>query len=223
MIKALALDVDGTITDKTRRGCISAIETIYKVENMGIPVIIVTGNIICYTRALSTFLGTSGGLVAENGGVIESKGSRTVLGNFKICQEAYNHLKSELPVEKVQNSDLRVSEIAITRKIPVKTVKEFLVDFDVQVYDSKFAIHITDPEINKGTSLIKVAEGIGVKPGQILAVGDSENDIEFLSAAGVKVAVSNADIELKDIADYITTNPHGDGVKEAVEKYISGL
>jgi phosphoglycolate phosphatase (TIGR01487 family) len=223
MIKALALDVDGTITDKTRRGCISAIETIYKVENIGIPVIIVTGNIVCYTRALSTFLGTSGGLVAENGGVIESKGSRTVLGNYNVCQEAYNHLKSELPVEKVQNSDLRVSEVAITRKIPVKTVKEFLVDFDVQVYDSKFAIHITDPEINKGTSLIKVAEGIGVKPGQILAVGDSENDIEFLSAAGVKVAVSNADIELKDIADYITTNPHGDGVKEAVEKYISGL
>ena len=90
MIKALALDVDGTITDKTRRGCISAIETIYKVENMGIPVIIVTGNILCFTRALSTFLATSGGLVAENGGVIESKGSRTVLGNYEICQEAYN-------------------------------------------------------------------------------------------------------------------------------------
>jgi phosphoglycolate phosphatase (TIGR01487 family) len=223
MIKALALDVDGTITDKTRRGCISAIETIYKVENIGIPVIIVTGNILCFTRALSTFMATSGGLVAENGGVIESKGSRTVLGNFEICQEAYYHLKSELPVEKVQNSDLRVSEIAITRKIPVKTVKEVLEDFDVQIYDSKFAIHITDPEINKGTSLIKVAEGIGVKPGQILAVGDSENDIEFLSAAGVKVAVSNADIELKDLADYVTTKPHGDGVKEAVEKYISGI
>ena len=40
MIKAVALDVDGTITDKRRRGCISAIETIYKVENLGIPVII---------------------------------------------------------------------------------------------------------------------------------------------------------------------------------------
>jgi phosphoglycolate phosphatase len=223
MIKALALDVDGTITDKTRRGCISAIETIYKVENIGIPVIIVTGNILCFTRALSTFLATSGGLVSENGGVIESKGSRTVLGNYEKCQKAYIHLKSELPVEKVQNSDLRVSEIAITRKIPVKTVKEVLEDFDVQIYDSKFAIHITDPKINKGTSMIKVAEGIGVKPGQILAVGDSENDIEFLSAAGVKVAVSNADIELKDIADYITTTPHGDGVKEAVEKYILGI
>ena len=220
MIKALALDVDGTITDKRRRGCISAIETIYTVENMGIPVIIVTGNILCFTRALSIFLATSGGLVAENGGVIESKGSRTVLGKYKICQEAYNHLKSEFQVEKVQNSDLRVSEIAITRKIPVNTVKKVLEDFDVEVYDSKFAIHITDPKINKGTSLVKVAKEIGVKPGEILAVGDSENDIECLSAAGVKVAVTNADNELKDIADYVTINPHGDGVKEAVKRYI---
>ena len=98
-----------------------------------------------------------------------------------------------------------------------------LKDFDVVVYDSKFAIHITDPLVNKGTSLIKVAEDIGIKPSEILAVGDSENDIEFLSAAGVKVAVSNSDKELKDIADYVTSNPHGNGVKEAVERYIPGL
>jgi len=88
------------------------------------------------------------------------------------------------------------------------------------VYDSKFAIHITDPSVNKGSSVIKVAADIGVSPGEILAIGDSENDIEFLSAAGVKVAVSNANPELKDIADYVTSKPHGDGVREAVEKYI---
>jgi phosphoglycolate phosphatase (TIGR01487 family) len=220
MIKVLALDVDGTITDKGRRGCISAIETIYKVESMGIPVIIATGNILCFTKALSTFLATSGGLVAENGGVIESRGSREVLGNFKKCQNAYNYLKSEIPVEKVQNSNLRISEIAITRKFPVDAIKKVLEGFDVEVYDSKFAIHITDPSVNKGSSVIKVAADIGVNPRGILAVGDSENDIEFLSAAGVKVAVSNANPELKEIADYITSKPHGDGVREAVERYI---
>ena len=220
MIKVLALDVDGTITDKSRRGCISAIETIYKVETMGIPIIIATGNILCFTKALSIFLATSGGLVVENGGVIESRGSREVLGNFAKCQNAYNHLKSELPVEKVQNSNLRISEIAITRKFPVNVIKEVLEGFDVEVYDSKFAIHITDPSVNKGSSVIKVAADIGVSPGEILAIGDSENDIEFLSAAGVKVAVSNANPELKDIADYVTSKPHGDGVREAVEKYI---
>jgi len=220
LIKALALDVDGTITDKHRRGCISAIETIHKVEDMGIPVIIVTGNILCFTKALSTFLSTTGGVVAENGGIIESKGTVSVLGNYDACEEAYNYLKSKLPVEKVQNSNLRISEVAITRKIPVEEIKEVLSHHPVMIYDSKFAIHITDPSVDKGSSLIKVAQAINVKPSEILAVGDSENDIELLAAAGLKVAVSNADQDLKDVADYIAVKPHGDGVKEAVDKYI---
>lgn len=220
MIKALAIDVDGTITDKNRRGCISAIDTIYRVEDLGIPVIITTGNVLCFTNALSIFLATTGGVVAENGGIIEYNGSKKVLGNFEVCLDAYNHLKSELPVKKVQNSHLRISEIAITRKFPVQIIKEILKDYDVRVYDSKFAIHITDPSISKGSSVIKVAENIGVKASEIMAIGDSENDIEFLQAVGFKVAVSNADQELKDIADYVTDQPHGNGVKEAVEKYI---
>lgn len=220
MIKALATDVDGTITDKTRRGCLSAIETIHRVEDMGIPVIIVTGNILCFTTALTTFLSTSGGIVAENGGVINSMGKPEILGNYEVCKEAYEYLKSELPVEKVQNSNLRVSEVAITRKIPVESIKDVLESRPVKVYDSKFAIHITDPEVNKGSSLLKVAGALGVKPEEIMAVGDSENDIEFLSAAGLKVAVSNADTELKDIADYVAKKAHGDGFKEAVEKFI---
>ena len=223
MIKALALDIDGTITNKNRIGCISAIDTIYKVENIGIPVIIATGNVLCFTNALSTFLGTSGGVVAENGGVIELNNSRNVLGNFEICLDAYNHLKSELPVEKVKNSHLRISEIAITRKFPVQTIKEILEGFDVRVYDSKFAIHITDPSINKGSSVLKIADSIGVKSHEILGIGDSENDIEFLQAVGTKVAVLNADIELKEIADYVTHHPHGDGVTEAVEKFITEI
>ena len=197
MIKALAIDVDGTITDKNRRGCISAIDTIYRVEDLGIPVIITTGNVLCFTNALSIFLATTGGVVAENGGIIEYNGSKKVLGNFEVCLDAYNHLKSELPVEKVQNSHLRISEIAITRRFPVQIIKEILKDYDVRVYDSKFAIHITDPSISKGSSVIKVAENIGVKASEIMAIGDSENDIEFLQAVGFKVAVSNADQELK--------------------------
>jgi phosphoglycolate phosphatase (TIGR01487 family) len=220
LIKVLATDVDGTITNKSRRGCLSAIETIHRVEDMGIPVIIVTGNILCFTSALTTFLSTSGGIVAENGGVIEVNGKPEILGDYKLCNEAYEYLRAELPVEKVQNSNLRVSEIALTRKVPVTTIKKVLEDHPVEVYDSKFAIHITDPAVNKGSSLLKVAGALGFKPEEIMAVGDSENDMEFLSAVGMKIAVSNANDELKDIADYVAENAHGDGFKEAVERFI---
>jgi hydroxymethylpyrimidine pyrophosphatase-like HAD family hydrolase len=61
---------------------------------------------------------------------------------------------------------------------------------------------------------------MGVKPQEIMAVGDSENDLEFLEVAGVKVAVANADQELKSLADYVSQKPYGDGVKEAIERFI---
>lgn len=39
---------------------------------------------------------------------------------------------------------------------------------------------------------------------------------------GFKVAVGNADDELKDIADYITSNKSGKGVREFVDKLLKG-
>ncbi len=49
---------------------------------------------------------------------------------------------------------------------------------------------------------------------------DNENDLSFLKEVGFAVAVSNADEELKNIADYVTTNKFGDGVAEVIDKFI---
>jgi hydroxymethylpyrimidine pyrophosphatase-like HAD family hydrolase len=100
-------------------------------------------------------------------------------------------------------------------------LKESLKNFNVRLYDSGFAIHITDPLVNKGSSLILLARDLGIEPQEIMAIGDSENDLEFLEVAGVKVAVANAEQELKSLADYVSQKPYGDGVKEAIERFIS--
>jgi phosphoglycolate phosphatase len=221
LIKAIALDVDGTITDEKRRLCPSSLEAIRESEERGIPVIIVTGNILCSTRTISILLGTSGGLVAENGGVIKSSKRKYILGDIRKCQEAYEFLETRYPVRKVEYSEQRVSEIAIERDVEVEILKESLKHFDVRLYDTGFAIHITDPSVNKGSSLICLAQDLGVEPNEIMAVGDSENDLEFLEVAGIKVAVANADQELKSLADYISQKPYGDGVKEAIERFVS--
>ncbi len=222
-LKAIALDVDGTITDNSRRICVSAIQAINQAEKNGIPVIIVTGNILCATNMLSIMLGTTGGMVSENGGVIEYQGEKKVLGNIEECQKAYEYLKTKYPVRKVEFSGQRISEVAIERTIKEEVVKDTLKDFDVEIYDTKFAIHLTDPTVDKGSSLKMVAAYNGVKTEEIMAMGDSENDIEFLRVAGLKVAVNNADEELKAIADHVTTKSYGDGVAEAVSQFILEL
>ena len=219
-IKAIAMDVDGTITDSSRKICINAIKAINQVEKKGIPVIIVTGNILCATKMLAIMLGTTGKLVSENGGVIEYKKEKRILGNIKKCEEAFQYLKTKHPVIKVEFSDQRISEVAIERTIKEEVVKAVLKDFDVEIYDTNFAIHLTDPSVDKGTSLVMLASCMDIKSEEIMAIGDSENDIEFLQVAGLKVAVNNADKELKEVADYVTSKPYGDGFAEAVGKFI---
>jgi phosphoglycolate phosphatase len=220
LIKAVAVDVDGTITDNRRRLCPSAIEAIQKSESNGIPVIIVTGNIMAFTKFLSMLLGTTGGLVAENGGVIKSNDGEIVLGDIKKCQKAYEFLKTKYPVKKVEYSVERISEIALYRDVPSRLIKSTLKDFDVEIYDSGFAVHITDTHVNKGSSLLNLLHDRGIRGEEVLAVGDSENDLDFLKVAGVKVAVANAQPELKAVADYVTEKTHGNGVKEALERFL---
>lgn len=219
-IKAMAIDVDGTITDNNRKLCINSIKAIHHAERNRVPVIIVTGNILCATRMLSIMLGTTGGLISENGGVIEYQKRKEILGNIGECVRAYEYLKKIYPIDKVDFSDERISEIAINRTIKEEDVKEALKNFNVEVYDTKFAIHLTDPAVNKGSSLTRLAEHMGIKTEDIMAIGDSENDIKFLEVAGLKIAVGNADEELKAAADYVTDRPFGDGVREAVLKFI---
>lgn len=219
-MKAIAVDIDGTITDANRKICVNAINAIRNAEDNGYPIILVTGNILCAARMVAVMLGTSGGIVGENGGVIQTQKKTQTIGNIEKCKPAYEYLKSRYPVEKVEFSDQRISEIAIRRTIDVNVVKETLKDFDVEVYDTQFALHITDPNVNKGKSLEIVAKDMGITLDELMAVGDSENDLEFLEVAGFKVAVANADKELKENTDYVTSKPYGDGTAEAIEKFI---
>lgn len=221
-MKAIAVDIDGTITDQNRKICLNAIIALRKAEENGYPIILVTGNVLCAAKMVAVMVGTSGGIVGENGGFIQTRKRNLVLGNIKKCIPAYDFLKSKYDVKKTEFSEIRLSEIAIKRTIDVNTVKETLSEFDVEIYDTKFAIHITDPEINKGKSLEIVAKDMGIKIDEIMAIGDSENDLEFLEVAGFKVAVANADEELKENTDYVTKKPYGDGAAEAIEKFILG-
>lgn len=57
---------------------------------------------------------------------------------------------------------------------------------------------------NKGSALKKVAKQLGFQKENIIAIGDSHNDLEMLDEAGVGVAMKNAQECLKSVADIIT-------------------
>lgn len=86
----------------------------------------------------------------------------------------------------------------------------------------KDMLEILPPAGSKGTALKAVLKDMGIKPENVLAIGDGENDIEMLQLAGVAVAVGNADERLKAVADHVVASNDAEGVAEAIERFVLG-
>lgn len=55
---------------------------------------------------------------------------------------------------------------------------------------------------------------------QIMVCGDTMNDRTMFEAAGLAVAMGNADEEIKAMADDVTLSNDEDGVAVAIEKWV---
>jgi len=55
-----------------------------------------------------------------------------------------------------------------------------------------------------------------IRPQQVMAFGDADNDIQMLLYAGTGVAMGNAEQSVKDIADYITDTADNNGIEKAL-------
>jgi hypothetical protein len=76
-------------------------------------------------------------------------------------------------------------------------------------------------EAGKGMGLIKLCRYLNILPHNSIAVGDEENDISMLEAAGVGVCMANGKQMVKDKADYVTENDNNNGgIGEVIEKFI---
>lgn len=83
-------------------------------------------------------------------------------------------------------------------------------------------LEFSHPQATKGDALAYLAGYFGVKREEIMAVGDSYNDLEMLEYAGLGVVVANAREDVKKRAGYVASAPNGDGVVEALEKFVLG-
>ncbi|MBJ7689121.1 sugar-phosphatase [Weissella confusa] len=77
-------------------------------------------------------------------------------------------------------------------------------------------------DATKGSGLLTLADKLGIDQSETMALGDQQNDITMIEAAGLGVAMGNAVPEVKAVADVETTTQNTDGVGVAVEKWVLG-
>ena len=76
---------------------------------------------------------------------------------------------------------------------------------------------ITAANVNKGSSLLKIADMLGIKHKNVLAIGDSSNDDPMLQVAGVSFVPENAANSTKSLADVVVRDNNSHAVAAAIE------
>lgn len=131
-----------------------------------------------------------------------------------------------------------LSDYIVKRKIkPIKLVimnEEDKLKSNLEYYNKKYGknfiinnsskniMEIVDINGGKGNAVKWYADKYGIKKEEIIAVGDSGNDIQLMDYCGLKVAVDNAEDKLKEICDVVTKSNNEDGVALIIEKYCLG-
>ncbi len=81
-------------------------------------------------------------------------------------------------------------------------------------------VEIHHPAVSKAEGLEVLGKHWGIKLYEMMAVGDADNDLEMLQAAGWGVAMGNAPREVKEKADWVTGTIAEEGLVSALEKFI---
>lgn len=88
-------------------------------------------------------------------------------------------------------------------------------------FSSPYYLEIVPAGMNKGTALTAMCDRLGIPLRDAVAVGDAANDIPMIQAAGVGVAMANADPAVKAAAAAVTCRDNNhDGVAEVVERFL---
>lgn len=93
--------------------------------------------------------------------------------------------------------------------------------FDGTLYVTQTAptlLELLNPTVSKGAALQRIAQMLGVARDEVLAFGDSHNDLGMLTYAGVGIAMANGADEAKAVADLVTESNEADGIARALER-----
>lgn len=107
-----------------------------------------------------------------------------------------------------------VLDRAIAR-IPAEVKEKYTV-----LKSAPYFLEILDKRVNKGTGVKSLAEALGIKPEEVMAIGDQENDIAMIEYAGMGVAMDNAIPSVKEVANFVTKSNLEDGVAWAIEQHV---
>lgn len=147
--------------------------------------------------------------------------------HISAYQELYKHCVTEVEdvfgsitssrsnVEKINLFHTSPEERELTRNALVS------LQLPVTLVDSEItSLECSPPGISKAVGLKHLCRILGITMEQVIMVGDADNDLSALKAAGLSVSMGNALPHVKDVCDIQTADNNHDGCAQIIETYF---
>ena len=181
--------------------------------------ILITGRELGELRGLFSELSLFNLVVAENGALLFDPG----LGSEEpLCDPPPRAFLQALKDRGIPFAVGRrvVATVRPHEKAALELMKRM--KLELQITFNRESVMILPSGVDKGTGLTAALTKLGIRPAEIVGIGDAENDSAFLRLCGYSVAVANAISSLKKQVDFVTRSKFGAGTAEVIERMIAG-
>jgi phosphoglycolate phosphatase len=222
-LRLVVTDVDGTLTDRSRRLDPVAVRWIRRLEDEGFPVVLATGNVLPIALALHRSLGLTGPIVAENGGLLwwtDAGGQDRVerLADRAPALRALRRIRrAGIGVRPLFTDRWRETEVALEPSVSPRRLRRVLGDAGVLVESTGFAIHLMEAGAGKAPALARALAPRGSSLADAVVLGDGDNDVEMLRAAGFGVSFRSGSPAARAAARYVTRASYARGFVEGLK------
>ncbi|KAF1302736.1 Cof-type HAD-IIB family hydrolase [Candidatus Enterococcus willemsii] len=266
MIKAIAVDMDGTFLKSTNDYSRERFEKIYQeLQEKDIKFIVASGN---QYAQLSSFFPNQSEItfVSENGALIFEKNQLLKKATFDsitvhsvlrfllqldvsigivLCgaKQAYMLEKQPEAFQQFANRYYyALAEVAsfdnlpedefvkIALQVPEREAKSLVDQLNqhfskdiTAVVSGHDSVDLLIPSVNKGQALLYLLKRWQISASQLLAFGDSNNDLEMLKLAEFSYAMANGSEEVLQTARYVAPSNDDEGVLTVIETWLAKM
>lgn len=240
--KLLALDMDGTLLNEEQKISDENREWMMKALDAGISVILSTGRGVQKVYPYTDELNLTTPIVAVNGSEVW-KEPRVLLQRHLIDKEWIARMHElavqhdtwfwSYAVEGIYNKEQWIeggldsvqwlkfgyyTENNDSRLLILKQLMEWGIFEITNSHPNN--LEINPKGISKASGIQEVCKLLGIDMSEVVTMGDSLNDLAMIQAAGLGVAMGNAQEELKAAADLVTVTNNEHAVARIIREHI---
>ncbi len=232
--------MDGTLLNDQKEISLENRKAIKEAEEKGVHVVISTGRTrmtcddLVNSLSLNSYLITVNGseIWDENGELIERKLLNTSyieqMWKLKqthetICWAASvdNVWRDFFPEDLSKHQWMKFGFDIKDDQVRNIVLEELSKNPDLEITNSSPTnLEINAAGVNKARAIEKVCNRIGITMDNVLALGDSLNDLAMIKEAGIGVAMGNAQPYVKESANWVTSTNEENGVAKAIRKWV---